>query len=84
MFHVTEFYVLDSLILYYIYIYIYIYTHTHIKLKRKRGWQRMSWLDSTANSVDMNLSKFQKIVEDREAWHAAVHDFTKSLTQVSD
>ena len=76
MFHMTEFYVLDCLILYYRYIY------THIKGKRKRGWQKMRWLDSVTNS--MNLSKFLKIVEDREAWYAAVHGVTKSLTQVSN
>ena len=38
-----------------------------IEGRRKRGWQRMRWLDSITNSVNMNLNKFQKIVEDREA-----------------
>ena len=41
--------------------------------KRRRWWQRMRRLDSITSSVDMNLSKFQEIVEDRGAWRAAVH-----------
>ena len=41
--------------------------------KRRRGQQRIRWLHSNTNSVDMNLSKFWEIVEDRGAWHAAVH-----------
>ena len=40
---------------------------------RKREWQRMRWLDSITDSLDMDLSKLQEIVEDRRAWHAAVH-----------
>ena len=39
-----------------------------IEGKSRRGWQRMSWLDSITNSMDMNLSKRQGIVEDEEAW----------------
>ena len=42
--------------------------------KKRRGWQRMRWLDSNINSIDMSWSKLQEIVKDREAWHAAVHD----------
>ena len=40
---------------------------------RRRGWQRMSWLDGVTDSMDMNLSKLQGLVIDREAWHAAIH-----------
>ena len=52
--------------------------------KRRIVWQRMRWLYSITDSVDMNLSKLQKIVEDRGAWHAAVHGFAKSRTQLSN
>ena len=53
--------------------------------KRRRGQQRMRWLDSVTDSVDMNLSKLlQEIVKDRESWHATVHGVTKSRTRLSN
>ena len=55
-----------------------------IEGKRRRGRQRMRWLDSVTDSMDMNLSKLQEIVKCRGAWHAAVHGATKSQTRLSD
>ena len=52
--------------------------------KRRRGWQRIGWLDSITDSKIMNLSTLWEIVKDREAWCAAVHGVTKSLTWLRD
>ena len=48
------------------------------------GGQQMRWLDSTTDSMDMNLSKLWETVKDREARHAAVHGITKSWTRPRD
>ena len=48
--------------------------------QRRREQQRMRWLYGITNSTDMNLSKFQEIVKDREVWHAVVHWITESDT----
>ena len=63
-----------------------------IEGRRRRGQQRMNWLDSTAESMDLNLSKLQEMMKDREAWFPAIHavadnqawlsDWTKTMTQI--
>jgi len=51
-----------------------------IEGRKRRGQQRKRWLNSITDSMDVNLSKLQETVKDREAWHAAVHGVTKSAT----
>ena len=55
-----------------------------IEGKRRKGKQRMRWLYGITDSMHMNLSKLQETVEDREAWHAAVHGIAKGWTRLSN
>ena len=55
------------------------------KIEGRRSWcQRMRWLDSITDAMNMNLGKLQEMVRDREAWHATDHGVPKTQTQLED
>ena len=58
-------------------------TLAKIEGRSRRGQQRMIWLDSITDTMDMSLSRLQELVMDRLAWRAVVHGVTKSRTQLS-
>ena len=52
--------------------------------RRRRGRQRMRWLGSSTDTMDMSLGELQELVMDREAWHAMIHGVAKSRTRLSN
>ena len=52
--------------------------------RRRKRRQRIRWLDGITDSMDMSLCELREMVMDREAWHAVIHEVTKSWTQLSD
>ena len=55
-----------------------------IEGRRRRGLQKMIWLDSITDTMDLSLSKFWEMVKDRGAWYSAVHGVSKSQTQLNN
>ena len=55
-----------------------------IEDRRRRGQQRIRWLDGITNAIDMNVSKFQEIVRDREVWRAEVHGVADTTEQMNN
>ena len=55
-----------------------------IGVRRRRGRQRMRWLDSITDLMDVSLSELRELVTDREAWRAVIHGVTKSQTRLSN